>query len=316
MAQVQRTMRAMTEPTQSIAQLIAETADLFDLAQLHFGHGTTNATDEAAWLVLWVLGLPYDPGEQTLKQPVTASQRARVVALREQRMATRQPMAYLLGEAWFAGQRLVSDARALVPRSSFAELIMARFEPWVTEEPQRILDLCTGGGCIAIACAYAFPQAHIDASDLSPDALALAMENVALHQLAGRVHLHRSNLFDQLPKQHYDLIVSNPPYVGSEEMQTLPEEYRHEPVMGLETEEAGLYLVRRILEQASQFLSPQGWLVVEVGNSEVAMMQRWPECPATWIDFEHSEGGIFIISASELTAWQQQRHQYLTHVRQ
>lgn len=306
---------ATTVGNDTADSLIHETAEAFVRAGLHFGHGTDNATDEAAWLVLWSLGLPYDCSPAQLQQPVTEAQVARIRALRAQRIDTRQPLAYLTGEAWFAGLRFRSDARALVPRSSFAELIHERFAPWVTQPPRRILDLCTGGGCIAIACAKAFPKAQVDASDLSPAALSLAADNVALHRLGRRVHLHESDLFAALPPARYDLIVSNPPYVGAREMKGLPPEYRHEPELGLETGENGLLLVRRMLAQAPDWLAPEGWLVVEVGNSDEAVMARWPDLPVTWIDFDQSEGGVFIISASELTAWRQRPRSRPSHVR-
>lgn len=288
-------------------QLIRKSTHAFEKAGLHFGHGTDNALDEAAWIVLHALGLPFDASPAVLARPVAPAKYMRARQLVAERIRSRQPAAYLTGEAWFAGLRFRSDTRALVPRSSFAELILNRFQPWLTRSPSRILDLCTGGGCIAIACAKAFPKAKVDASDLSAEALALARENVRLHRLGRRLRLIQSDLFKQLPPLRYNLIVSNPPYVGAREMRGLPAEYLHEPRMGLEAPENGLALVRRMLEQSPDHLSESGWLVVEVGNSERAVMKRWPDLPATWPEFEHSEGGVFIISAPELRNWNRKR---------
>lgn len=284
-------------------QLWQQGAQQLRAVQLHYGHGTDNADDEAAWALCHVLQLPWDALEADANATVAPAQVADFSQLVNQRISTRQPLAYLIGEAWFAGLRFVSDARALVPRSSIAELIVDEFQPWLAQPPQRILDVCTGSACIAIACAHYFPQAHVDASDLSVDALALAQENVTLHGLQSRVQLHQSDLFDSLPPQRYELIVSNPPYVGDAEMQGLPDEYRHEPALGLRANDNGLALVQRILESAADFLAPTGLLVVEVGNSDVAVSQRWPELPLTWLEFEAGEGGVFCIDAPALQAW-------------
>ncbi len=276
-------------------------------AGLHFGHGTDNAHAEAVQLVFHAAGYPWNVAEQQLDRDLPAAACARVQQLVLERIRTRKPAAYLTGETWFCGLRFKVDERVIVPRSSLAELIESGFEPWLKHSPQRILDLCTGSGCVAIACVQAFPDARVDATELSPGALAVARENLRLHAVGDRLRLYRADVFNGLPPAHYDLIVSNPPYVGAAEMATLPPEYRHEPRMALEAEEGGLAIVRRILEEAADWLTRDGLLIVEVGNSEVAVQQRWPELPLIWAEFERSEGGVFIISAQELRAWRATR---------
>ena len=292
---------------QTIRQLVLWAERELTGAGLHFGHGTDNPRDEAVQLVFHAAGLPWDAPEAELDVPAPPLVRERAVALVQERIRSRKPAAYLTGEAWFCGLKFKVDERALVPRSSIGELIEQGFEPWIQDPPQHVLDLCTGGGCIAIACALAFPDAEVDATELSGAALELARDNRARHALEDRLQLHQGDLFQGLPPARYDLIVSNPPYVGAEEMATLPDEYRHEPRVALEAPEQGLALVRRILEQAPDWLAEQGWLVVEVGNSEALVQQRWPELPLTWPEFERSEGGVFIIGAQDLRAWRNRR---------
>lgn len=274
---------------------------------VHLGHGTDNARDEAVQLVFHAAGLAWDAAEERLDFTLPAATRKRAVALVQERIRSRKPAAYLIGEAWFCGLWFKVDQRVIVPRSSLGELIERGFKPWLKRSPAHVLDLCTGSGCIAIACALAFPQAQADAAELSGDALEVARENVELHQVRQRVHLHQADVFDGLPPRRYDLIVSNPPYVGAAEMTALPEEYRHEPRMALEAGEDGLAIVRRILEQAPDWLAGDAWLVVEVGNSEQLVQARWPDLPLVWPEFERSEGGVFIISAQDLRQWRNQR---------
>ncbi|MGH8530242.1 MAG: 50S ribosomal protein L3 N(5)-glutamine methyltransferase [Nevskiales bacterium] len=280
-----------------------------ELAQsgAHFGHGTDNPRDEAVLLVFHAAGLPWDAAEEALSRVLPAAARKRAVELVQERIRSRKPAAYLTGEAWFCGLRFKIDERVIVPRSSLGELIESGFEPWLREPPQRVLELCTGSGCIAIACALAFPEAAVDATDLSDAALAIARENQELHSVGERLRLHRADVFEGLPPARYELIVSNPPYVGEGEMATLPEEYRHEPRMALEAAEEGLAIVRRILEGATDWLASDGLLVVEVGNSEPLVQQRWPDLPLIWPEFQRGEGGVFIISAQDLREWRNHR---------
>lgn len=283
----------------NIEQAIAHAARQFKAAELYFGHGTDNEWDEAAWLVLHALGLsPVEEVEDPALE-LDEAQRAAVEAIIAQRIETRKPAGYLTNKVWFCGLPFYVDERVLVPRSPIAELIQNYFQPWLVEEPQRILDMCTGSGCIGIACAYAFEGADVAAADLSADALAVAERNRGGHQLQDRLTLIESDLFDKVEGQ-FDLIVSNPPYVDFEDMSILAEEYKNEPQMGLESGKDGLDATRVILAKAKQHLSPNGILIVEVGNSEEALCAAYPHLPFIWLEFEHGGHGVFMLRAEDL----------------
>lgn len=290
---------------QSIRDLVRWAASRFQQAGLAFGHGTDNAFDEALVLVTHALHLPLQFPQQYLAAHVTARERDEVMALIRERIETRKPAAYLTREAWFAGLPFYVDERVLIPRSPLAEWIERGFQPWLQPDSvQRVLDLCTGSGCIAIACARAFEQAHVDAADISDDALAVAQANVERYELQDWVRLVKSDLFAGLGGARYQLIISNPPYVSAEEMAALPEEYRHEPTLGLAAGSAGLDVVIRILAQAGQHLEPDGILVVEVGNSQVALAEAFPEVPFLWLDFERGGHGVFLLDVQQVQQYQ------------
>jgi ribosomal protein L3 glutamine methyltransferase len=284
----------------SVRDWIRYGASRFNAAGLHFGHGTDDAVDEARALVLHALHLGHDTPEGILAGALTLAERRDVLALLERRIHERKPAAYLTNRAWFAGLELYVDERVLVPRSPIAELIARDFAPWTDAPPSRILDLCTGSGCIAIACAYAFPDARIDATDRSTAALEVAAENRRRHGLEARVELIESDLFDALAGRRYDLIVSNPPYVDAAELESLPAEHRHEPRIGFAAGRDGLDAVRGILTGAAEHLTPAGALVVEVGARADAVAAAWPALPFTWLEFEHGGDGVFLLHASDL----------------
>ena len=283
------------------AEAIDWVADRLQRADLYYGHGTDNPHDEAAAIVFFVAGARYPVAADAYDRVLGDSQRDALVDLLGARIESRKPLAYLTHEAWFAGLPFYVDERVLVPRSPIAELIAERFEPWIRAEAvTRILDLCTGSGCIGIACAQAFPAARVDASDISEEALAVAAENVQRFDLGDRVRLVRSDLFAQLEPARYDLIVSNPPYVSAEEMERLPDEYRREPALGLAAGNDGLRMVRPILENARAYLADHGLLVVEVGASQAALEAAYPLVPFTWVEFAHGGEGVFLMTAAEL----------------
>jgi ribosomal protein L3 glutamine methyltransferase len=276
----------------------------FTEAKLSFGHGTATALDEAAALVLHTLHLPYNLSEFYLQSALTPEERQAVITVFEKRIRDRKPAAYLTHEAIFAGLPFYVDERVLVPRSPIAELIEQRFAPWIEEDQVgRILDLCTGSACIAIACAYAFPEAAVDAADVSTDALNVAAINVDKHQLSNAVMLYQSDLFDQLPDEHYDIIVSNPPYVCVEEWQQLPPEFHAEPEIGFVAEASGLNIVIRILAEARDYLTPQGILVIEVGSSAETLQLAFPTIPFYWLDFERGGDGVFLLTAEQVNEY-------------
>lgn len=270
-------------------------------AGVYFGHGTDNALDEAAWLVSATIAVP--PAELAKHHPraLAREARARLNELIEKRIATRKPAAYLLQEAWFAGLPFYVDERVIVPRSLTGEFIQQRFAPWVdAARVRKILDLCTGSGCMAIACARAFPAAHVDAADVSTEALAVARINVEKHGLGGRVRLVQSDVFSNLADKRYDVIVTNPPYVGRAEMKLLPPEYRHEPKLALESGASGLDAITRILHDAADYLEPHGVLIAEVGNSKQALVQRFLDVPFVWLSTQSGDDSVFLLTAKQL----------------
>jgi ribosomal protein L3 glutamine methyltransferase len=272
-------------------------------ARVHFGHGTDNARDDAAALLWHVLGLPHDAPDSVLRRRLTVAQQRQFDALLARRIALREPAVYLTGITWFAGIPLRTDRRALIPRSPIAELIENRFQPWGdARRVRRILDLGTGSGCIAIACATWFPGSRVDATDISEEALALARENVRQRRLGRRVRCISSDHFAALRGETYDIIVSNPPYVGERELRSLPPEYRHEPRLALAAGKDGLDSVRLILRDAAAHLRPGGILVVEVGNTETVLRRRYPRVPFTWLAFERGGGGVFLLTREQLEA--------------
>ncbi|MEN8213956.1 MAG: 50S ribosomal protein L3 N(5)-glutamine methyltransferase [Pseudomonadota bacterium] len=276
-------------------------ASLFREAGLFYGHGTDNALDEALQLVLHAVHLDHSLPQSYLDARLTADEQARVLALFERRISERVPAAYLTGKAWFAGLEFDVSSDVLVPRSPIAELIGEQFSPWLeAAEVDAVLDLCTGSGCIAVACAYAFPQAQVDAVDISAAALEIARTNVDKHHLHERVSVIESDLFEQLPPRHYDLIVSNPPYVSSEEYLGLPPEYHREPRIGLEAGDDGMDIVQRILRDAAPFLASDGIMVIEVGASADLLMARYPDVPFLWLDFEQGGDGVFLLTAEQV----------------
>lgn len=281
--------------------LVEFAENCFQASDIYYGHGTDNPADEAFYLVMTTLQLDFDCDEAVLDQALPADIVDNVKALLHRRIDERVPVAYLVNEAWFAGLPFYVDERVLIPRSPVAELIQEKFTPWVEEDNvTSILDLGTGSACIPVACAYAFKDANIDAVDIDPDALAVAATNIERHNMTDRIHLYRSDLFEQLPVRQYDIIISNPPYVGKEEMLGLPAEYRHEPVHALEADDNGLFLVDRILKQACNYLTEQGILIVEVGNSKEVLVEKYPCIPFTWLEFENGGEGVFLLNKSDL----------------
>jgi len=272
----------------------------FNRAGLFYGHGTDNAWDEAVQLILPSLNLNLQSNITILQSRLTKRERQMLVELVVTRIEQRIPVPYLTNSAWFAGLEFYVDERTLVPRSPIAELIEAKFKPWVETAPKRILDLCTGSGCIAIACAYEFPDAEVDAVDLSEDALEVADINIQNHGLSEQVFPIQSDLFSGVENEKYDLIVSNPPYVDAEDMEHLPEEYKHEPELGLACGHDGLDLVREMLRQAAGMLNDNGVLFVEVGNSQVHLEAAYPDIPFQWIEFSIGGHGVFALTKAQL----------------
>ncbi|MCP5038440.1 MAG: 50S ribosomal protein L3 N(5)-glutamine methyltransferase, partial [Rhodobacteraceae bacterium] len=274
-------------------------ASRMNQAELFFGHGTEEAIDESATLVLHALHLPPDLHSEYFSSALTLAEKRAVIDLLQRRIQDRIPAAYLMNRAWFMGLPFYVDPRVLIPRSPLAELIENCFSPWLAEGEAvtHILDLGTGSGCIGIACAHAFPNAQVDLVDISDAALEVARRNIHEHGLEDRVQVYHSDLFSNLDGRCYQLIVSNPPYVGRAEMADLPSEYRHEPPLALESGEQGLDAVREILQRAPEYLSPQGLLAVEVGNTWRTVTDEFPDAPLIWPELERGGVGVFVTTA-------------------
>ncbi|RKQ97223.1 [LSU ribosomal protein L3P]-glutamine N5-methyltransferase [Kushneria sinocarnis] len=272
--------------------------------RLHFGHGTDSAWDEAVALVLGALGLPRDVDPVVLDARLLSVERQRIIELTRERINTRRPLPYLLGEAFFAGIPFDVDDSVLIPRSPLAELVETGFAQWFPErDPAHVLDLCAGSGCIGIAAALMMPSSEVLLGEVSPEALKVAKRNIARHEVGARVRAVHSDLFEGVSGQRFDLIVSNPPYVDRRDLAGMPAEFQHEPTLALEAGEDGLAIVRRILREARSCLTDDGVLIVEVGNSERHVIEAWPEVPFVWLEFERGGHGVFALTAADLQAF-------------
>ncbi|PID47016.1 MAG: 50S ribosomal protein L3 N(5)-glutamine methyltransferase [Proteobacteria bacterium] len=285
----------------SVKDIIRWAASRFNEAKLDYGHGMSTAIDEAVYLTLHGLHLAIDTPATYWDAMVTDTEKEQLYALLKRRIDERIPAAYITQEGWFAGLPFFVDERVLVPRSPIAELVDTQFAPWVDpEEVESILDLCTGSGCIGIACAYAFPGAEVELADISQDALDVATINIQRHDAASQVTTVQSDGLKQLEGRSYDIIVSNPPYVDAEDMAALSDEFKHEPELGLSSGEDGLDLTRHILQTAAGHLNDNGILVVEVGNSQYALQSAFPHVPFHWLDFERGGDGVFLLTKEQL----------------
>lgn len=289
----------------TIKQLIEQGAQFFDAESLYYGHGTFNSTDEAAYIVLTLTGHLPLKNDASFNEFVADEMVDTIINVFNRRVTEKVPAAYLLGEAWFAGLAFLVNDDVLIPRSPFAELIVDGFVPWVNREKTKaILDLCTGSGCIGIACATYFPEAQVELTDISEPALTVAEKNVVKHGLSERVIVTQSDLFENLNGRRYDLIVTNPPYVGHDELSTLPDEYYKEPQLGLDGGLTGLTLVHNILANAAEHLNDGGVLYVEVGNTDEALQACYPTVPFLWQEFDNGGHGIFMLTKSQLLEYQ------------
>ena len=298
-------MTSPIEDLHTVRDYLRYASSRFSASTVFFGHGTDNVWDEAVQLVMRTLHLPLDNNTLFLDARLTREERQLILERIQRRIDDRVPLAYLLGEAWFMGMPFHVDERVLVPRSPIGELIENGFQPWLGDKPvERILDLCTGSGCIGIGAATIFEDACVYLSDISPDALAVAESNIDLHELRERVRTVQSDVFANISGQ-YDIIVSNPPYVDAEDLAGMPQEFHHEPALGLAAGNDGLDIAHRIIAGAAEHLTPGGLLVVEVGNSWVALDEAYPDLPFTWLDFSNGGDGVFAIAEQDLRQWQE-----------
>lgn len=296
-----------SEVPSTLAECIQCGAQQFEQADLFFGHGTDNAEDEALWLTFYALGLSFDSDESVLNGAITESQWQRVSALYARRINERVPAAYLTGEAWFCGYAFTVNEHVLVPRSPIAELIELHYQPWLSSsshQSARILDMCTGCGCIGIATALYLPDAVVDLSDISTEALQVAQDNIQRYQVQDRVTAIQSDVFDGLAHRTYDLIVTNPPYVDKVDIDNMPAEYQAEPTIALGSGVDGLDITRRLLKEAAHYLNDNGVMIVEVGNSWENLEDAFPNVPFLWLEFASGGHGVFVISKQELIRYQ------------
>ena len=288
------------ENLRTVQDFIRWTSSQLSLSDVFLGHGTDNPIDEAKQLILATLGLSLYIPTEFYSANLTNDEKQELFAIIQKRISDRVPTPYLTNQAWFCGHSFYIDERVLIPRSPIGELIDDHFQSLLSQPPQQILDLCTGSGCIGIACAYAFPEAQIDITDISLEALDVAQQNIDLHEMNFRVTPMLSDLFNDIPAKQYDLIVTNPPYVDNEDMGDLPDEFSYEPKLALEAGFDGLDIVKRILRDAIDYLSPQGVLVCEVGNSWVSLQEQYPQVPFNWLEFKRGGLGVFSITREEL----------------
>lgn len=293
----------MSSQTKTIGEMLEYGQMLFESSDIYFGHGTDNAWDEAVYLLSSVLNLPPTADRSLLDNSVSDNDQEKITALFHRRIDERVPAPYITKQAWFCTLPFYVDERVIVPRSPIAELIYNQFQPWCIETPNKILDLCTGSGCIGIACAYAFERAEVVLSDISPNALEVTAINIDQHDLNSRVSAIESDLFSAFEasaKHSFDLIVSNPPYVDADDLAKMPDEYSHEPDLALASGDDGLDFTRRLLREAANYLTQQGVLIVEVGNSSVALEKAFPQVPFTWLEFTEGDGGVFVLTRTQL----------------
>jgi len=294
----------MTHPFNTVRDLMRYAVSRFTEAQVSFGHGTANAYDEAAYLILHTLHLPLDMLDPFLDAQLLDSERDTVMHVIERRATERVPAAYITGEAWMHGYRFTVDERVIVPRSLIGEVLHERLHPWI-DEPEAVsavLELCTGSGCLAILAADAFPNSEVDAVDVSTDALEVAHRNVTDYTLDDRIALFAGDLYEPLPQRRYDLIISNPPYVNAESMLSLPAEYRHEPTLALAGGIDGMDLVRRIIGEAREWLTDDGLLVIEIGNERANVEAAFGGLDLTWLTTSAGDDAVFLLHAADLPA--------------
>lgn len=273
--------------------------EAFEQAELFYGHGTNNSWDEAVAIALHVLELPPDVSDDALNYALNEEQCTQLIQLAELRIETHKPLPYLLNYAWFGGEKFHVDERVIIPRSPFVELIAKQFQPHLKQQPRTILDLCTGSGCIAIACHWAFPDAQVTGADISQDAIDVAEKNIQLHDCAQNVNIVQSDIFSNIDER-FDLIVTNPPYIGSREIDQLPDEYGFEPRLALHSNQDGMEIPRQILLQASDYLTEKGLLFLEVGNNWKKLEKTFPQVKFNWLDFKHGGEGICVVTGQQL----------------